>query len=95
MSQKRSSSKPDEPRQSEAPGAPRWTYVLAAIVGAATLAWAVVSHFLAPDDKVVSAPVLSIQSAGDGNANIGVNTGQISIGVPAPRSVEPPATPRR
>jgi predicted metal-binding membrane protein len=94
MTKKSQPSKASEPKTNESTGAPRWTYVLAAIVGVVTLAWAVVSYFLSAGSKAESPPGITIRSEGDGNANTGVNNGQINIGGAAPRPTESPPTPK-
>jgi hypothetical protein len=65
-------------RSAEKAGAPRWTYVAAAIVGLATLAWAVASHFLpsppaAREESKAAGPV--VQVSGSHNVGVGVMSG--------------------
>ena len=64
-----------------ASGAPRWTYALGAIVGAAALLWGIVSYFIPkpelakPPVAAVPAPVPSVNVEGTGNIGVGSMTG--------------------
>lgn len=74
-------------------GAPRWTYSLGAVVGAAGLCWAIVSHFFPKPEPVkpaapVSAPMSSsgpVSATASGNDNVVVGQmtgGTITKGAP-------------
>ena len=75
---------------SEPSGAPRWTYVVAAIVGVVGMAWAIASHFIpktSDNPKTTLAPpqisVTQENIQGSGNKAIGIETGGTSA-TPAP-----------
>ena len=83
--------KPKVAKTAPAPsGAQRWTYAVGAIVGAATLLWAIVSHFI-PKSEPPKAPVAAVPAPArsvtvDGAGNIGVGSmtgGTITQGAPA------------
>ncbi len=87
-----SKSKTTTPQQPS--GAPRWTYILGSIVGAAGLGWAIVSHFLQESKSVTPAPPAhasapmsppgSVTATATGNNNkvIGTMTGGTIIEAP-------------
>jgi hypothetical protein len=91
-----SKSKPQPPSPS---GAPRWTYGLAAIVGAAGLIWAIVSHFVPkvepakPAQTTIATPTPAAPAVTvSGSGSVGVGTmsgGSISVG----QSGSPPSVP--
>ena len=62
-------------------GAPRWTYAVGAIVGAAALLWGIVSYFIPkpeppkPPVAAVPAPAPSVNVDGTGNIGVGSMTG--------------------
>ena len=62
-------------------GAPRWTYAVGAIVGAAALLWGIVSYFipkpepLKPPVAAVPAPAPSVNVEGTGNIGVGTMSG--------------------
>ena len=71
-----------KPKTAPAPsGAPRWTYAVGAIVGAAALLWGIVSYFItkpeAPKAPVAAAPapVPSVNVEGTGNVGVGSMSG--------------------
>jgi hypothetical protein len=79
-------------------GAPRWTYVIGAIVGAAGLFWTVTSYFFShsrsPDPASSGyVPASSITVSGSGIGVGQMNGGQINQELPPPvlssKSVEP------
>ena len=82
--------KPKDAKIAPAPsGAPRWTYALGAIVGAAALLWGIVSYFIPKPEPpklpvaVVPAPP-SVNVDGTGNIGVGSMTGgTITQGVAA------------
>ena len=74
--------KPKVAKTAPAPsGAQRWTYAVGAIVGAATLLWAIVSHFIPKSEPpkapvaAVPAPVPSVNVEGTGNIGVGSMSG--------------------
>ena len=74
--------KPKVAKTAPAPsGAQRWTYAVGAIVGAATLLWAIVSHFIPKSEPpkapvaVVPAPPPSVNVDGTGNIGVGSMSG--------------------
>jgi len=80
-------------------GAPRWTYVAAAIVAIGGLVWGIVSFFI-PKPEVpkaptaASAPTVSVSGSG----SVGVATmsgGQISVGAPATQPGASPSVPAK
>lgn len=68
-------------------GAPRWTYVVGAIVGIAGLAWGIVSYFIPRTEIPKTSPVTTpgeVHVSGSGNVGIGtMSGGQVAIGTPA------------
>ena len=64
-----------------ASGAPRWTYAVGAIVGAAALLWGIVSYFIPkpePPKPPVAAfppPVPRVNVEGTGNIGVGTMSG--------------------
>jgi hypothetical protein len=84
------------PKPKPAAGAPRWTYVLGAIVGAAALLWGIVSHFVpkreADKPTVAAVPVTrgaaSVSVTGAGAVGVGGDVTGSTINAAAP----PPAT---
>ena len=74
--------KPKVAKTAPAPsGAQRWTYAVGAIVGAATLLWAIVSHFIPKPEPpklpvaAAPAPVPSVNVEGTGNIGVGTMSG--------------------
>ena len=74
--------KPKDAKIVPAPsGAPRWTYAVGAVVGAAALLWGIVSYFIPkpeppkPPVAAVPAPVPSVNVDGTGNIGVGTMTG--------------------
>ena len=83
--------KPKDAKIAPAPsGAPRWTYAVGAIVGAAALLWGIMSYFI-PKPESPKAPVAAVPAPApsvnvDGTGNIGVGSmtgGTITQGAPA------------
>ena len=79
-----------KPKIAPAPsGAPRWTYAVGAVVGAAALLWGIVSYFI-PKPEAPKAPVAAVPAPApsvnvEGTGNIGVGTmsgGTITQGAP-------------
>ena len=62
-------------------GAPRWTYAVGAIVGAAALLWGIVSYFIPKPEPpkapvaAVPAPAPSVKVEGTGNIGVGTMSG--------------------
>ena len=59
-------------------GAPRWTYAVGAVGGAAALLWGIVSYFI-PTPEAPKAPVAAVPAPApsvnvEGTGNIGVGT---------------------
>ena len=83
--------KPKDAKIAPAPsGAPRWTYAVGAVVGAAALLWGIVSYFIPkpeppkPPVAAVPAPAPSVNVEGTGNIGVGSMTGgTITQGVAA------------
>jgi hypothetical protein len=75
-------------------GPPRWTYTLAAIVGAVGVVWAVVSHFVPKAGTAASAAPSSTTITVNGNGSLATQTmtgGVIHIGQPPAASASVPA----
>ena len=80
-----------KPKIAPAPsGAPRWTYAVGAIVGAAALLWGIVSYFIPKPEPpnapvaVVPPPPPSVNVEGTGNIGVGtMSGGTITQGAPA------------
>jgi hypothetical protein len=79
-------------------GAPRWSYVVAAIVAAGGLLWGIVSYFI-PEPELpkptIAAPAPDVTVSGSGNVGEGtMSGGQISVGAsaasPAPKPTNSP-----
>ena len=73
-------------------GPPRWTYAVAAIVGAAGLIWTIVSTFLPKSEP--QRPTPSVSVSGTGSVGVGtMSGGEISVGAPPPSAASTPSTP--
>ena len=93
MAKSPSSKRPPAPSS----GAPRWTYALVAIVGAAGLIWTIVSTFIPkaepakPARAASSVPepagAASVSVSGSGSVSVGtMSGGSINVGGPAPQA---------
>ncbi len=81
-------------------GAPRWTYAVGAIVGAATLIWAIASYFIPKPEPAkpapatpAAAPASSVTVSGDGSVGVGTMQGgtiNIGGGTPPPPDIGTP-----
>ena len=83
------------------PGAPRWTYMLGSLVGAAGLLWGIVSYFISNPESgkvgsAASVPKPAVTVSGSGSVGVGtMSGGQISLGsaLPTPASAASTAKP--
>lgn len=91
-----------QPTPASAPGAPRWTYAVAALIPLAALAWAVVSHFVPKAEPTRAAPAavapttsqpggaVAVEIGGSGNVGIGVMSGgQVNVATPPTAPASP------
>jgi len=81
-------------------GAPRWTYALAAIVGALGLLWTIASTFIAKPEasRPMAASVPGVSVSGQGSVGVGaMSGGTITMGNPpkAENAVTPAAAASR
>jgi hypothetical protein len=87
-----------ESNLSDEAGAPRWTYVVAALISAAGLVWAIVAFFLKQEPApakpaAASTPSVNVSVSGSGNVGIGtMSGGDIKVGVPAASSASASAS---
>lgn len=88
-------------KESGSSGAPRWTYVAAAVVAAGGLAWTIASHFMsgprpASPPPAPTTPAVSVTVGGTHNVAVGVmGGGVINQGVQAGGPASTDAAPRR